>query len=65
MKRHIIHGLADALDRIGATVASLSVIGTWFTDQISAPAGIVGLIAGSLTVLLGVYTKELMRRDMQ
>lgn len=55
--KHFIKGLADALDRIGSTIAALSVMGAWFTDQIGVSAGIVGLAAGGATIALSVYTK--------
>lgn len=63
MKRRMVRGLADALDRVGATVVALSLIGTWFTEQITLLTGIVGIIAGTVTVVLGVYTKALIDED--
>ena len=57
IEQQVARGVADALDRLGVTVVALSVIGTWFTDQITVTAGIVGVFAGSGTVLLAVYNK--------
>ena len=57
MRLTVARGMADALDRIGATVVALSLIGTFFTEQISYTAGTVGVIAGVVTVLLCVYSK--------
>lgn len=57
MKTKIARGIADALDRIGATLVSLCIIGTWFTEQISGIAGVVGVLLGGATIGLGVYNK--------
>lgn len=65
MKREFARGLADALDRVGATVVALSLIGTWFTEQITLLAGVVGVISGTLTVALGVYTKVMIDEEGQ
>ncbi len=65
MMRRIVYGLADALDRVGATLIALSIMGAWFTDQINPPAGVFGLLAGIVTVLLGVYTKEVVKEASQ
>jgi len=65
MKRQIARGLADALDRVGATVVALSLIGTWFTDQITLLAGIVGVVAGTATVVLAVYNKVKIDTDVK
>lgn len=62
-KQQIARGVADALDRLGVTVVALSLIGTWFTDQITVTAGIMGVFFGSGTVLLAVYNK--VRIDME
>lgn len=63
MKQQIARGVADALDRLGVTVVALSLIGTWFTDQITVMAGIMGVFFGSGTVLLAIYNK--VRIDME
>lgn len=57
MKTKMVRGIADALDRIGATVVALSLIGTFFTEQITVLAGTIGMVAGCVTVVLCVYNK--------
>mgnify|MGYP003631760607 CR=1 FL=1 len=57
MKAKIVRGIADALDRVGVTLVALCIIGTWFTEQISGVAGVVGFLLGGATIVLGVYNK--------
>lgn len=54
----LARGMADALDRVGATVAALSVMGAWFTDQIPPAGGLWGVILGGGYVLLSIYLKH-------
>lgn len=54
----IIVGLADALDRVGATLVTLCLLGGWFTEQFTATRALGGIGFGIMFVLLGVYTKS-------
>lgn len=65
IRQQISRGVADALDRIGATVVALSLIGTLFTEQISSVAGSVGIITGVATVLLAIYNKAKIDADIK
>ncbi|WP_427047316.1 hypothetical protein [Halomonas casei] len=64
MRMTVARGMADALDRIGATVVALSLIGTLFTEQISYTAGTVGVVVGVVTVLFCVYSKAKLDADL-
>ncbi len=54
----IARGMADALDRVGATVAALSLMGAWFTDQIPLSGGVWGILLGIGYILIAVYVKH-------
>ncbi len=53
----IFRGIADALDRLGVTIIALSIIGAFFTSQMTLLAGLAGIALGSATTLLGIYNK--------
>lgn len=57
MKRKMFRGIADALDRLGVTLIALSIIGAFFTSQMTLLAGFVGVLVGSATTVFGVYNK--------
>lgn len=57
MLTRLIRALADALDRIGATIVALCIMGGWFIEQIDKPAARLGVALGLALLLVGAYTK--------
>lgn len=63
MMRRIAYGLADALDRVGATLATLCLLGGWFTEQFTWTRALLGIAFGIIFVLLGVYVKGKIEKE--
>jgi MFS family permease len=63
VKRRILYGLADALDRVGATLVTLCLLGGWFTEQFTWARALGGIGFGILFVVLGVYTKAILSKE--
>lgn len=63
MKWKIVHGLADALDRMGATLVTLCLLGGWFTEQFTIVRALLGIGFGIAFVVIGVYTKAQLEEE--
>lgn len=64
-KERFLYGLGDALDRVGATVLALSLMGGWFSETFTAAKALIGMGIGLLSLLLGIYAKISITKDNQ
>tara|TARA_B100000929_G_C15334961_1_gene362070 strand:- start:303 stop:542 length:240 start_codon:yes stop_codon:yes gene_type:complete len=54
----VARGFGDFVDRVGATIAALSVMGGLFTSQIPALLSLAGVLLGIGCAALGITTKK-------
>ncbi|MBS8268076.1 hypothetical protein DYI26_04915 [Halomonas litopenaei] len=54
----VARGFGDFVDRVGATIAALSLMGGLFTPQIPALLSLAGVLLGIGCAALGIYSKK-------